>query len=320
MKKLAFLVVMTAGVISLQGQAVFPDGGFETWIEETCSDESQKDPNKYWDFPSNNFITTLNKLYDMTPDLGIAPLTVFREETNVHSGNFALKLFSDTMVVANERIFLPGVAATFYVDIANVACILGKPFTSKPVRLRGYKWYEPINGDSAAIEIWTQKNGQRLSHGKQVFTATDNDYVEFDILLDQSSTETPDTIVVIFASSGNYDFTDITTLMDCEGQRGSTMYVDNVSFEYENGVQEFLTSPYKVSFFPNPAKEEIHLSVEKDLNATVVIYDHLARKVGQCQLNNGKADLNISAYCAGQYLINVVENGKVITSGRFVKD
>ncbi|MDR1793708.1 MAG: T9SS type A sorting domain-containing protein [Bacteroidales bacterium] len=321
MKRLAFLVAMTAGICSLQAQTAFPDGGFESnWQLFPC--ETRPGGSSYWDFPTGSFITTLNVLYDMDASTGIADLTAFREETDIYSGNYALKLESHPMTLGGNTIFLPGVAATFTIDIGDVSCVLGRPFTSNPVALKGFKKALPVNGDSAAIEIWVQKAGVVLGGGKKVYTSVDADYEEFNIPLIylEPINTTPDTIVVIFTASGNYDFTDINTLQDCQGQENSTLYVDEVSFEYSNGVVEFLDPEVKVNFYPNPAKDQINISVDNNLTAKVMIYDYLARPIGETTLSNGKANLNVTSYPSGSYIINVLDNGKVITSGRFVKE
>jgi hypothetical protein len=97
--------------------------------------------------------------------------------------------------------------------------------------------------------------------------------------------------------------------------------LDNVAYIYGGaGVKEMLTPAIKVNIFPNPSKECVSLQMAKQTQGTVCIYDYLTRKVGEYPLSGTQTDIDIKDYAAGSYLINVIENGKVITTGRFTKE
>jgi hypothetical protein len=76
----------------------------------------------------------------------------------------------------------------------------------------------------------------------------------------------------------------------------------------------------KMSVYPNPSKENVSIQIAKETNGTVIIYDYLTRKVGEYTINGTQIDVDIQDYAAGSYLINVIENGKVITTKRFMKE
>ena len=321
MKKLSLSIVVALLItlpLTAQSQTAFPDGGFEN-----CWQQFQaQNGNNYWDFKSNHFLSTLNTLYDITAEQGIAPLTAWRSTggNDVYNGSYALKVASNTMIMGDETIFLPGVAATLEIDIFNIDCTLGEPFTSRPTSMNGYYKYAPVNGDSAIIEVFFQKNGNVIGGGKKVINDVIADWEQFDIDIDYINETTPDVIVVIFASSGNYDFSNIQTLMACKGQVGSTLYLDDVDFKYgTSGIKEMLTPAISVNVFPNPSTEQVTVQIGKEISGTLAVYDYLSRKVGEYPVNGTQISIDVNRYATGSYLLNVIENDKVITTGRFVK-
>jgi len=320
MNRVILLAAVLVATVQLKAQQTpFPDGGFENCWELFKNSHPTKPD--YWDFKEDYFLSTLNQLYELEGEMGDAPLTVERITGNdVYDGIYSIKLISKPMTLGGEVIFLPGVAATIFIEFDPPNCILGEPFTARPDALKGFHKYAPVNGDSAAIEVWLQKNGTVLGSGKQVITEGIPNWTEFNVPITYTSNETPDTIVVIFAASAKYDFTNIETLMQCKGQEGSTLCLDNVEYVYNpEGVKEFLHPAVKMSVYPNPSAERINLQIAKETAGTVIIYDYLSRKVGEYSLCGTQIDIDIQDYAAGSYLINIVENARVITTGRFVK-
>ncbi|MDR0606227.1 MAG: PCMD domain-containing protein [Bacteroidales bacterium] len=232
MRKVILLTAFIAVAVGLKAQNdPFPDGGFENNWEKYENPVQGKA--SYWDFKDNYLLSTLNPFYELSGDMGDAPLTAFREEGgDVYNGNYSLKVVSDQMTFGGTSIFLPGVAATLYINFNPVDCILGQPFTSRPTAIKGFHKYIPVNGDSAAIDVRLKKNGVVLGSGKQVIYSEVSTWTQFDIPINYVSNETPDTIVVIFASSANYDFTSLATLLACQGQIGSALYLDDIEFDY----------------------------------------------------------------------------------------
>ena len=325
MNRIILAGVFLAATMGLKAQnPSFPDGaskgGFESCWEFVSNTALGKED--YWDFKQIYFLSTLNLLHKLEGDMGDAPLTAYRlDKGDIYDGKYSLELVSKPMTLGSETIFLPGVAATMTISISGMSCTLGKPFTAKPTALEGWYKCTPVNGDSAAIEIQLQKNGVTLGVGRKVTTDKITDWTKFSVPVNYTlPDETPDTIIVIFSASGNYDFTDINTLLKCQGQPGSTLYLDNVEYSYETGVKEFFDPAVKLNVYPNPAADKVHLQMEKETAATVIIYDYLIRKVGEFSINGTQLDIDIRHYEAGSYLINVVENNRVITTGRFLKE
>jgi hypothetical protein len=310
---IALIIAMNLNVYS---QETISDGGFENcWVSKTAGRGA------YLDFADDYFFKTLNLLYSMTPSFGEGPLTSFKETSIVYDGNTALKIVSGELStpVSPVNLFIPGAMGNIDVDIIGINFSLGRPFTSRPQSIKGWYQYAPVNGDSAAIEILLEKNGTVLGRGKEIIRNAVSDWSQFNVSINYTSDETPDTIVTIFAASAKYDFTDITTLFECKGQIGSALYLDDISFEYEAGIKEMLDPEIAMSVYPNPSEEEVTVQVAKETKGTIIVYDYLSRKVGEYPINGTQIKMDVRHYAQGSYLLNVVENNKVITTHRFVK-
>lgn len=294
----------------------FPDGSFEkNWEFFTNPNPGKTD---YWDFKDDYFLSTLNQLHELSGDQGDAPLTAFRTEDAI-DGNYALKLVSNTMTFG-EKLFLPGAAATLHIDFIGMDCIMGKPFTHKPLQFTGWYKCQLVKGDSAAIEVFLKKGGTKIGGGKMVIYSDVNAWTKFNISIDYSQQSTPDSIVVVFAASAGYDFTSIATLMQCKGQDGSTLYIDDVAFGYEQNVRELMMPETVIIVSPNPAKDNLKLSFEQAINATIFVYDYTGKEIERAIVNGDSYQLNVAKYAKGSYFINVLVNDKLITSKQFIKE
>ncbi|MDR1458828.1 MAG: PCMD domain-containing protein [Bacteroidales bacterium] len=293
------------------------DGGFETCWENKQTAEG----GEYEDFKDDYFFNSLNLLHAM---LG-APLTAIKESNDVHAGNYALKLVSENLTIpVMGSIFLPGATGNITLQPAAgmppVSISLGSSFTSRPKAIKGWHKYAPVDGDSAAVEILLKKNGIEIGRGKQVITNEVSAWSQFRVPINYASNENPDTIVILFASSAMYDFSNgIQGLLQCAGQVGSALYLDDLELDYSVGIKEMLTPEIAMRVYPNPSKEQITVQIAKEVKGTVIVYDYLSRKVGEYPVNGNQINIDIQKYAAGSYLLNVVENNKVITTNRFVK-
>ena len=316
MKKLTFLLSLTVWIMLPLHAQTFQDGSFENnW---QYFDNPTAGKSDYWDFKDGYFLSTLNQLSELSGDQGDAPLTAFREE-NAFEGNYAIKLVSNTMIFG-ESLFLPGVAATLHIDFINLDCILGKSFTYRPLQFSGYYKYQLVKGDSAAIEVFLKKNGARIGGGKMVIHQNVTEWTHFSFPITYTSQATPDTVVVIFAASAGYDFSSIEKMMQCKGQNGSTLCIDEVAFEYVQGVKELLMPETEITLFPNPVQNSLSLEVNDNINGSIVICDFTGKEIIRYPINGNTLNVNISDLASGSYFINLFANDKLISSKQFVKE
>jgi len=317
MKKVTILIMLALCFENYNMKAQnFPDGSFENNWEYFSNPTPGK--SDYWDFKDAYFLATLNQLHELSGVMGDAPLTAFRE-SNAIDGNYALKLISNTMTFG-EDLFLPGAAGTLYIDFTNLDCILGKPFTYSPLQSTGWFQSTLVNGDSAAIEVFLKKGGAKIGGGKMLIYNNVNTWTSFNIPITYTSQQTPDSVVVIFASSAGYDFTSIETLMQCKGQNGSILMIDDVAFGYEQGIKQLLFSEKEIFIFPNPVADKLNIQLNELQDGKLVIYDNSGREVESKLVNSDNVSINVSDLAKGSYFINLYVNGKQIASKQFVKE
>ncbi len=318
--KISFLAVLFVVAIA-NGQTTIGNGSFDNWVEKNTISKG-----KYWDLSSTGtfHFCTLNQLFELEGDQGDCPLTAFRvsNEDSVVS-NYALRLRSTSTIFGNEDVFMPGAIGTWDTDDNNIASEFlddeaidtYRPFTSRPSSIKGSVMYFPVAGDSASVEVELKNGNTQIGYGRYVINAS-TDYENFECPITYTSTETPTLIRFIVSASAAYDFAQ---MLHCKGQAGSTLYVDEMSFEYSNGIKENINNKLSAKVMPNPSSEQINLVLEKEINGLVKVYDNMGRLVDSYQINGNQMTISLSDYADGQYFINVEENNKLITSTRFVK-
>lgn len=188
-----------------------------------------------WNEPKGGFLETLNELSALPPEAGgPGPVTTIQTPES-YAGPYAAKLVSTIFSPqVGTNILLPGLLGATKLDIPNQTIHLGKPYTQKPVAIHGYYRYAPVNGDSAMILVILHKFNATLAkrdtiaYMRQIYTSTVNTYTEFNLpLVYYDNTATPDSITLVMIASAALN---LQSLTDCQGQAGSTMYIDEISF------------------------------------------------------------------------------------------
>ncbi|MBQ9509273.1 MAG: T9SS type A sorting domain-containing protein [Bacteroidales bacterium] len=310
---LFFVVVMTVFATAQN----IPDGGFENW-------SYQNSQGGYWDYQTD-ILMTLNSLYEMNGVEMSTNLTAFRITDNVHSGSYALKLTSTWF--GTNAIFVPGALATLNEPVGNdyVSDFLDlgeinikEAFAFKPWRLTGYYRYEPVNGDSASIDMKFYFGNTVTSTCEKFIIHATPEWTAFDIEtgLANSYLEV-DKMSMVFSASADYHFENLEL---CAGQAGSSLYLDDIAFRYDNsplGLVEPLIPVVKTTIYPNPSADMVHFDFSKEVNARLVIYNISGAQIFEQNVNDNHADYNASALANGTYLYRIIEGNTILSSGRF---
>ena len=315
---LLMTVVMTAGAMAQD----IPDGGFENW-------QHRPGGGGYWDYETD-MLMTLNGLYEMDGVEMFTYLTAFREEENVHSGNYAMRLTSVRFASTDGTggIFVPGALATLnepvgghdYVsDFLELGVInLKEAFSFKPWRLTGYYRYTPVAGDSASIDMKFYFGNTPQSTCEKFIIHETSEWTAFDIATGlENSYFDVDMMSMVFSASANYNFDN---LEECDGQVGSTLWLDDLAFRYDNepmGLVEPLVPVVKTTVYPNPSADMVHFDFNKEVNARLVIYNINGAQIYEANVNDSHADYNASALSNGTYLYRIIEGNTILSSGRF---
>jgi len=308
MRKLTFTLLMIAGSYGLSTAQV-PNGGLERWRQFTGGNL-----NTYYDLDTNSdrnnsFLRTLNEINDVPVVPG--PLTAFRCDT-AHTGIYSARLRTSTFA----SILVPGFLGTGNVDLPNQTIYLGRQYTQRPDRFTAWYMYSPVSGDSAAFEVYFTQGGSVVGSGKQVIHGTVATWTGVDFDIDWTSGATPDSVVIICASSAGYDLVDVTMSV---GQIGSTMWVDDISLEFGGvGVEEVDNG--KVSIYPNPSADFININtIDLPSNLKLNIYDLSGKKVMSRLLNSNNEMIDISGLNSGTYLLVVQDAFNLIHRSKFIR-
>ncbi|HIZ26257.1 MAG TPA: PCMD domain-containing protein [Candidatus Barnesiella merdipullorum] len=236
-----------------EAATALPNSSFENWQTLSSSAMVMYGPGEemFWD-SGNHGSATLNKNVT-SPD-----------ETYKHSGRYSVKLQSQFVGVLSFGKFAAGnLFAGQYLRTDGTDGVLsfGRPFTSRPSKLKGYIKYTPGTVDysstsdlptgatdigniyiaigdwSEPIEIRTKdkklfdKNDEKIiAYGEKELTSitqgADGGLLEFEIPLDYRSLDRIPSYIVIVASASKYG--DYFT-----GSTGSTMWIDDLELIYE---------------------------------------------------------------------------------------
>jgi hypothetical protein len=109
--------------------------------------------------------------------------------------------------------------------------------------------------------------------------------------------------------------------MQCKGQKGSTLWIDNISlnYTYENNIiKQSLLSTLKSNAFPNPATEVLNIELNEHFSGKVMIYNSLGSVVMEENINGTQSQLNISALASGNYIYRLMEGYTSFAQGKFI--
>ena len=300
-------------------QYQLPDGGFETGWKSEIGVNGQ-----FWEYKTNYFYT-LNELYAIAiPGGGKADLTAFREEraNHVHNGNYSIRLVSGHVQVG-EVIFLPGLVGTItenFVDEfteENRVSITRDWAYDTPRALTGWYKYNPVNGDSALIDIGLYDYGTtEIALAKKVIKETVNEWTKFEITIpEQHWNKEVQEIRVLFVASAGVNFANFD---QCKGQKGSTLWVDDVQLIYNVGIKQNFFSTLKTKAFPNPATELLNIELNEHFSGKVMVYNVAGSLVIEENITGTQCQLNTSALASGNYIYKLMEGNTIFAQGKFV--
>jgi hypothetical protein len=282
-----FLLAITGSAF-----AQIPNGGFEYWTNVNgiaCPDS--------W--------TTLN---GTTISIGD---TTCKKGAPGYVGSSYLKLISAQSAFTNSVI--PGIATCGgTLNQSTLSITGGFPFTLRPVSLTG-AWQHMVMGNNSTqgfIDVklthWDaiQQKRDTIASLYHTLSGMVMSWANFSIALtyDTSNTNTPDTCSVILSASN------VTNAGD-----GDYLYIDNLGFDgYSTGINAPQLTHY-VHIFPNPAADEIHVSMDKiDGETKLFIYTLNGILVKTEVLKQNEQKINTVDLSNGCYFALIIDKQRVL--------
>ena len=311
MRKLILsLSVIFINFIQLSGQTVLPNMNMEEWVMFPFS-------TGYYEEPGGGIWTTANRAVLLNP--AIFKVTTFKSE-DAYEGNYSAKIITDLAELPGNDILQTGALATGYFDeLALPPTNLkdGIPFNGHPYRFKGYFKYLSVNHDSCDVYSllykWNTVKNRRdtIAYAWKTDTIRVTEWTQFDIPYKYFSEEEPDTISIIFSPSAAGDL--------FEGQVGSTLYIDDISLEFENGIEWKLMSEVVSKAYPNPSAGKVTIEISDEIRqGTVVIYSIDGNECSRKGFSGIKADIDITGFSPGYYQYQVIDNRTILTGGSFI--
>jgi hypothetical protein len=315
MKKTLLSFFFIISIVTLSAQ-VIQDGSFETKWGTYAAESGNYLDYSYED--SLDLLMTLNILYQLPADPIPGELTAYRE-TDAQDGNYAIRLTSKNL---GGILLVPGALGTisnnFIEQFLSSEGIISvkKEFPFKPLALKGYYKYTPVNGDSAAIDMELFNGSVSIAKAQKIEYNTVSSWTFFNLPFVYSDTTLAAThIKLLFVASAGYNFND---LMSCVGQINSSLYIDNIYFEYENGLTESLLPIVKVTVYPNPSTDFVTFDFNREVKGELVIYNISGAQVGTINVSQSKVEYRNSDLSSGTYFYRLIDSNKILVSGKFI--
>lgn len=305
MKKWLLTPFLGALAIFAMGQTSFPNSDLESWTNMGNYEQ-----------PAGGYWTTANKIVDLFP--GFYPATTFKT-TDAHSGTFAARMVTDR-ISPPVNLLVTGTLAIGEFDENGTPpenLKLGKPFTTRADKFTGWYKFNSVAGDSCDLYCLLSKwNSTTMARdtiawaGLREYT-TQPAYIKFDLPFNYSSSDTPDSISMVFASSaGGANF---------QGQVGNELFIDDVVLETATGLEIMLMAEVNISVFPNPSTDQVNFTFSRAIReGRLEILDLNGRLLDEIEFTGDQTSLRVADWAVGTYFYRAWDGTEKLNTGTFV--
>ena len=291
----SFSALLVFPFANTTAQNTIPNRGFENWTDLG----NYEDPDGW---------ATLNQ---ETSLLGITTVTK-ATGADVHNGTYAIQL--ETKQILTETV--PGIAVIGIVNPLTLEIEGGFAYNLRPDSLTGWYKYLPFGIDACSVEVllikWNATTHLREPIGSGIFIQplTVNTYTNFSVTINYVSSQFPDTAIITLLS-GAYN----------APLPGSILFVDNLAFNIATGISD-PTSLKDIAIYPNPATDELFISISNISEAKFLIFDLMGKKIYEIVLNETDNKISISTVPNGMYIFQLIQiadtDKNIIKRGKFV--
>jgi len=285
----AILLILSHNVRAQQTHV--PNGGFETWTDSiTCQDWNGK----------------LSALY------GLLNVNFLTRTTDKYTGTYAARVETKNVSVYGVldlgNIGLTTLGKISY-GLSGLSISGGKPITSNPTHLKGYFKYNNVQDDTMAIIVYLYNRNtvtnklDTIAKGNFNTNTLTPTYTPFSINLEYArSVETLDSFNIILNSSAG--------LLP---QQGSILYVDELSFDYNNASVEDISADSFVDVYPNPAKDFITVDINSPDCTSLRLVNALGQEVYHYDYVMQKEVIDVSKMPEGIYFVEIKINNDYVS-------
>ncbi len=298
-KRVLFTATLIFLTLSLITKAQIPNYSFEEWE----SHGSYSNPT-HWDTPNE--------------ELSIMGLSTVKESQDSYDGEMSIQLLSGSLL----GYVIPGVATLgeITLDFANREAKVygGVPYDKRPTKLKGYYKYQPQPADTAAIIVaffqYDSITGIRDTLGGGIFQATEaiNQWTEFSAEIQWFSDKTPDTTNIILLSTASRTTT----------AGGSSLFIDHLTFDFSNNIEEENRGETQARIYPIPAKEKLHIDLPISMVAKRVhfeLYNATGTKVLTSSLQEIHQQINLTSLPEGIYFYRILDHTTTLQRGKLIR-
>ena len=295
MKNVFTLILLFS--IALFGKAqTLPNNDFENWENHGLYDEPES-----WHTPN--------------PYTYLAGAVGVTQTDDAFSGSTAARL--ETIDMLNGGFQAPGLLtlSDFSVNISTQEfSFSGGFFLQENVsKLTGMYKYAGVDGDSASVVIYNFKHPEGEAMDTigvgYTFLHDAEDWTPFEVIMINMNSHLPDTFNVMIISSGSEEM-----------KIGSTLLVDNITIETNTGIIDLWNPVSPLHVYPNPALETVNFEAEDIVSdRELIIYDLNGQIVQKTGFENKTVQVDVSSFHSGLFSYSLIENGKRVRSGSFLK-
>lgn len=295
MKALLTITIATLALTS-HAQSNIPNQSFENWTNQGT-----------YETPDSWFGTN-----DVIGSFGVVCVN---KSADAAHGSFSLELESKQVVPGTVA---PGAVTTGEVAFDaqfNPTFFGGSPFDRRPSLFGGMYKFAP-NGADTGTAIFTLTVRDTVADTNTVvgigaidFDTAQPAWTPFQVPMVFFTADVPDTLLIVFVSSR----------LGGGSPAGTTLMIDDV---YHPDTLSGIGDPVSfvpISIGPNPASEQLHVSIASGYAGLLCIHDITGALVEIINVAAGDSQVSLAGYDDGLYLYWLgSSDGRMITSGKFV--
>jgi hypothetical protein len=230
-------------------------------------------------------------------------LVTITQTSDSHSGNYAVK---------GDVVNLMGTPMAPAVQSGPEG--EGFAISQKYQAFEVYYKFTSVGGDKFSVNVGFEKAGTPIAQGAVALPANVGEYTHLSVPMDYFVDDVPDLANIQISITGPLAGPDVHV--------GSTMFIDDLAFSMETGLECPVVQTDMLKCFPNPATEVLHLTLDEELSGEILlrVNDNLGNEVRKINTNlrpgENNLQMSIVGLPSGMYYLMVQSKDKYYT-GKF---